>query len=180
MKNTVLLRLCLLSGEALSLHCLFSFWSKDLHSYQWCSFNSGGGQSLVLTARQSTVLGMPSKNVVFKISEAEAVFPPKLRCCWHIGLKQISSLWRSLKSWIVLASWKGLSGKCLVALFIAAAKYFGRAGALARFLLYARAKHLILDTAMTHSSVQLSGKCSVQQPSGGTLCDLWLGPIPGA
>lgn len=116
---------------------------------------------------------------MFKIPQAEAVFPPKLCCCWHIELKQISSLGRSLKSCIVLATWKGLSDRCPVALFTAA-KYFGRAGALVRFLLYARAKHFILDRAMTHSSVYLSGVCSVQQPSDGTLCDLWLGPIPGA
>lgn len=82
--------------ETMSLHCLFSFWSKDLRSYRWCNFNSDGGHSLVFTTGQSTV---PAKDVELKIPQAEAVFPPKFGCCWHIGLKQISSPWGSSLFW---------------------------------------------------------------------------------
>lgn len=74
---------------------------------QWCNLSSEGGQPLVLTTGQSTVLGMPSKNVGFKIPQTEAVFPPKLCCCWHVGLKKISRPRGSLKGgWkLVALSW---------------------------------------------------------------------------
>lgn len=61
----------------------------------------------MLIAGQSTVLGMPSEAVGFKIPQAEAVFPPNLCFGWHIGLKQVASPQGSLKrGWKLAAlSW---------------------------------------------------------------------------
>lgn len=134
----LLFRLCLLSDEAWSLHCLFSFWSRDLHSYP----SSGAISTVGEDSPLCSLLGSPQcLDVRFKIPQA--VFPPKLCCCWHVGLKQIWKL--AALSWLPERVYQ-IGSCCTVH---SSRQVFWKGWSYVRFFLYARAKHLILDTAIS-------------------------------